>query len=261
MRIATVALCCLTSLLVLASCDKHPSEPATAVVKVVGGSSDAETAAAKDLFTEARNVMNSRDFFNNMEAIGQQYPDIFLNGSIPNGSAGQVLEFVRAAQHYNEFGVQIVGRADGLGAFHAGTLYEGRGRSQIRIGYERVVDFRSYDPVRKSCAINTAAHEISHTISGAGFGFTQAIDDTGPMDVAIPGRINSDTPVASYLIGAVAQCSFLQISGRIQSAPKALRDCVEVFGVRGFNDGRCTEFRNGEPVVMRAGLSAGGPAL
>ncbi len=122
---------------------------------------------------------------------------------------------------------------------------------EIHLPPDVLADWAADDLVRRSCAINTLAHEIAHTISISPFVFTPAFTDTRLGERAIPRRGAGHSPVASYLIGSAAQCAWLQQQGRI--APGEVRACVEVFGTRGFND-RCGAFTAGEPIRERPGL-------
>jgi len=122
---------------------------------------------------------------------------------------------------------------------------------EIHLPLDVLADWAADDLVQRSCAINTLAHEIAHTISISPFVFTPAFTDTRLGERAIPRRGEGDSPVASYLIGSAAQCAWLQQQGRI--AASEVGACVEVFGARGFND-RCAAFTAGEPVQERPGL-------
>ncbi|MDP1617296.1 hypothetical protein [Phenylobacterium sp.] len=122
---------------------------------------------------------------------------------------------------------------------------------EIHLPPDVLADWASGDLVRQSCALNTLAHEIAHTISISPFVFTPAFTDTRIGERAIPRRDGGDSPVASYLIGSAAQCAWLQQQGRIVASE--VRACVNVFGTRGFND-RCRAFTADEPIRERPGL-------
>jgi hypothetical protein len=119
--------------------------------------------------------------------------------------------------------------------------------------------FGSSDVVARSCAINVAAHEYAHTISLTPVGYRVAFADTNEIQREIANRRSPGTPVASYLIGAVAQCTWLEKQGRI--GPADVGACVEVFGTAAFNWSRCDQFAGGEPVALRPGLAPAVPAL
>ena len=88
--------------------------------------------------------------------------------------------------------------------------------------------------VERSCAINTMAHEITHTLTDKpGPPFTYFFTDDGP-----PGS----TAVATLLIGAAAQCTFLRNAGRITTDAQ-LTSCVAKFGtVQPFQSNSCNDY-------------------
>jgi len=112
------------------------------------------------------------------------------------------------------------------------------------------INWVTKDEVHRSCGINTVVHEMSHLIFAGGKPVehgSQLVLDQGAAAGAAPGDA-----VASYLIGTVAQCTWLQKRSRVP--PEGLQDCIAVFGHRGFNSLRCDKFSNGEPVKPRNGL-------
>lgn len=119
--------------------------------------------------------------------------------------------------------------------------------------------FQSQDIVERSCAINTAAHEYAHTISTMPVRYDAAFTDTNDRQELIPNRRNPGTPVASYLIGTVAQCTWLQDQGRVGAG--GLQACVQTFGVAAMNLERCRSFAGGQPVTPRPDLPRAPPPL
>ncbi|RYD54174.1 MAG: hypothetical protein EOP60_08355 [Sphingomonadales bacterium] len=115
------------------------------------------------------------------------------------------------------------------------------GRIQIKVSRKLLDRWRSGDVVMRSCAINTMAHEISHTLSDSATRYRAATTDT---DVGEAARLR---PPASYLTGDIAQCGYLIRNGRI--APAGLRQCVAVwYRPEGFQSGRCTSFPGDTPI-------------
>ena len=80
---------------------------------------------------------------------------------------------------------------------------------EIHLPPEVVAQWRAEDPVVRSCALNTLAHEIAHTVSVSPFVFTPAFTDTSLDTPRIPGRRPGESPIGSYLIGSAAQCAWL----------------------------------------------------
>ena len=85
------------------------------------------------------------------------------------------------------------------------------------------------------------------------------LGDTRAGQSAIAGRTDLTTPVGSYLIGAVAQCTWLQARGRIGG--DGVGGCVRLFGVKALNWARCGAFADGGAVEPRAGLPEASPTL
>ena len=92
-----------------------------------------------------------------------------------------------------------------------------------KITRERWAD--TIDIYKRSCAINTLAHEMAHLIPEApGRSNASLFVDRGRWWATFWGR-----PLGSYVFGAVAQCTYLELHGIKQ----ALSECVEQ---RGIND-------------------------
>jgi hypothetical protein len=105
---------------------------------------------------------------------------------------------------------------------------------RMAIGRVHLDRYLHGNQVERSCAINTMAHEITHTLT----------DKPGPpfiyffTDDAPPGS----TAVATLLVGAVAQCTFLRNAGRIATDAQ-LTSCVAKFGtVQPFKSNSCNDY-------------------
>lgn len=118
------------------------------------------------------------------------------------------------------------------------------GRLVIRLNPALLNRWQSADPVERGCAVNTMAHEITHTLTRREDGFYYAFTDTGV------GREARATAPASYFSGNLALCSYLVDQGRI--AEGDVGKCMKVWYRRkGFQSGRCTAFSDGRPVEWR----------
>lgn len=234
--------------------------------KTIYGANPAEQSQLGALLGEAYGVLRTDRFRDNLEALGDRYPVIYAKRDDQESSPARLAAVIGLDSPFTRFApadVVLVGGADpddptrddanaGEGA--------GLGRySQITIGRNVLSQFRRADPVAQSCAVNVAAHEYAHTLSTTPMGFGIAFTDTTKVRPKIEDRRHPGTPVASYLIGAVAQCTWLQFKGRIGRDDVAA--CVEVFGVSAFNWARCNQFQDGEPVALRPGLAAPSPSL
>jgi hypothetical protein len=221
--------------------------------------SEAEREAAGRLLQEGYAVLRSSAFRTNLEALQARYPVIYARPSEqdidPKGVAA-VISLEPPGSRFAPAQAMIVddnGAALGM-AGEGGTT----GRySDVLITRGVLKAFGAGDVVTRSCAINVAAHEYAHTISLTPVGYRVAFADTDEVQRQIPNRRNPGTPVASYLIGAVAQCTWLEKQGRI--GQDDLPACVEVFGTAAFNWSRCGQFAGGEPVTIRPGLAPAVP--
>jgi len=233
---------------------------------IAGVHSPAEAEALGALLAEAFEVMRSPAFHRNLRALGEAYPRIYARRSHQEASPDEVARLVSLeapGARYAPVQVLLVGGDDPMDVereeANAGEG-PGAGRfSDMTLGRGILDEWRSGDLVRQSCAINVAAHEYAHTISTTPVKFSHAFTDTNDRAPTIADRRHPETPVGSYFIGAVAQCTWLQARGRL--GPEGLRGCVEVFGVRGMNFLRCGSFGDGAPVALGPGLPPANPPL
>lgn len=229
--------------------------------RIVGTADAAETTAVARLLAEAHGVLRSPEFRANLLALQGRYPIVYAKDSEQQASMARIASIVALEPMGARFApaqVEVVdGGGDALGAAGEGAV-SGR-YSDILITRPVLAAYGLADPVARSCAINVAAHEYAHTIVLTPMGYGLAFTDTRSGEHRIANRRDSDTPVASYLIGAVAQCTWLQRQGRIGQAD--IPACVEVFGVRAFNWDRCPQFAGGAAVALRPGLAPPVPPL
>lgn len=117
---------------------------------------------------------------------------------------------------------------------------------RILIPAARLRMWRSKNLVERSCALNTTAHEISHTLVSSSTRFFPVFTDTGASS-------NVRRTYASYLTGDMAQCTFLRMMNRIDG--KGVTGCVPAWtGWNAkkkhvyFRSGICSRFNSTEPV-------------
>lgn len=84
---------------------------------------------------------------------------------------------------------------------------------EIELGQLHFARYTHGDAVEKSCAINTMVHEISHSLSDREDQFWMHILDS-EENVTPPRGVFE----ASYFIGVIAQCTYLQSIGRMTKA-------------------------------------------
>ncbi len=116
--------------------------------------------------------------------------------------------------------------------------------------------------VQRSCAINSMAHEMSHLIGrldGSRFE-TVFLDSAAGSACKKPSKPDAQA-IASYLIGTVAQCLWLEKQGRLaadsskgRNSGATFADCVVVFGQLNFNRARCWSFSDSDPIRERVGI-------
>lgn len=185
-------------------------------------------------------VVMSDALFANADALGATYPRIFLNTALGYKSPADTVALLSAPDsglHFQSTPVEF-----GSGAK---TGFNGQ-RWRMQVSRKTLARWRSSDPVMKSCAVNTVAHEITHTFVAKSRGGMAFIDGG---ESARPSRRNGTT--GSYVIGQLAQCTWLAEQGRISASDVAT--CVPVFYSAGgkFAAGRCDDFGDGRPVRLQ----------
>ncbi len=123
---------------------------------------------------------------------------------------------------------------------------------QIKIGRLHLARYMQGDIVEKSCALNTLIHEISHTLSDTPDKYWMHILDS--QRGVTPPR---GTFEASYFIGVVAQCTYLENKGRIQ--PADFESCMATFSdptaASRFRSSACDDFPGNTPITPGGRLS------
>lgn len=228
-----------------------------------GVSSDAERQAVTRLLTDAYDVLRSPQFQANLRSLEPRYPAVYQDNGHQDATIPETADLLALRPPGSRYVPVDVILEDNLGGF-AGMATEnaaGEGRySDIVLSRYVLAAYGHSDTVVRSCAVNVAAHELAHTLSRTPFVYRPAFTDTSsPTQSRIPGRRDQSAPVASYLIGSVAQCTWLQRQRRIAQAEVA--GCIEVFGTAAGNDQRCGQFADGQPVIPRPDLAPATPAL
>lgn len=222
-----------------------------------------ERAAFSGLLTDAYSALQSDRFRANLLSLSSAYSQSFvyyLGDDAPGRrtpvfqTPSELLDVVsgRSPYRYVRSPAFVV---DGDEA-RAGWTGRDDQSGSMTIGRVHLDRWRSADPVEQSCAINTVAHEMTHLVSNRPNLFMNQITDSRAATLtafsADGSPINPPRAVASYLIGTVAQCTWLQENG--YSPAVDLASCVEVFGHRGYNKNRCQAFSGGRAVAPRGGL-------
>ncbi len=214
-------------------------------------STDAERYQLQELLDEAVSTLKSDAFRTNLLALKTDYPKIFAHSGLPDASPERILKLLNAEEPNTRIirvPVALIGSEaynDGSGNFNytartGSTHWSGEEPvGSMSLGRVTMYRYKQENLVDKSCAINTVAHEMTHTISRVPGKYVFAISDT-----SVASRTDKSSPLASYLVGAVAQCTWLQQKKRIPST--GISACVKVFGTQNFNSARCSQFTPGQ---------------
>lgn len=224
------------SAIVVAACHAPtPVSPSLAVSMVEGrgpngapapnpARSPAETQELTDLLQETLRVIRLPSFERNLGIVQREF------GLIRQSATGQGLTAERVAQLY-------AGRDPGY-VFHPAAIDWGSGSATTRDGMVRLSTnardyWRTGRPLGRSLAINTLAHELSHTLSSAPAGDIRTVfSDNGYSS----GWLRRWPPLVSYSIGSVAQCTYLEEQNALRGS---IADCLRRYGVAKF-----TTYRN-----------------
>jgi hypothetical protein len=238
-------------------------------VSLGGVNSDSERVSFEGLLNAAYETLQSKRFHDNLRSLGTAYPDIyihFLGGGTPadprtavTSTAHKLSDAIAATPPYRyvRSPVTLVGGIDDNTAT-AGWTGTPDQRGSMTVGRFHLARWQSLDAVERSCAVNTIAHEMSHLISSQTPTYMMHLTDSYAASLTTRDRngkeIQPPHAVASYLVGAVAQCTWLQENG--YSPAVDLKACVQIFGHRTFNGNRCQSFSGNREIRARNDLPA-----
>lgn len=231
------------------------SAPATQDIPVYidGVGSDQERIDTKTLFDEAYQTLRSDAFRKNLLSLKDTYPRIYANPRISSVDAARIMDIIDLKEKDTRFIRMPISLVGGQ-SYNDASMFNYTARTgstgingdepagSMSLGRVNLYRYRQPDIVDKSCAINTAAHELSHAISDKPGSYRYAI-----MDTALSEAPDKTSAIASYLIGSVAQCTYLQQKGRVKA--NGLAACVTVFGTTSFNNVRCDNFSGGGDIL------------
>jgi hypothetical protein len=220
-------------------------------------SGEAERARLADWMAQTKAVLHSPEFAANLRSVAATYPQVYLDHDFENkpilATVQRVLDILQpvAGFRYVNVPVALVGGTGDEAAYAGWTGYyadDGFSLGSMTIGRRHMARWMSNDAVERSCAVNTMAHEMSHTISVHENFYIMAFRDQDRR------KAPASVPAASYMIGTAAQCTWLQQQGRLPA--NGFGACLAVFGTRHFNSNRCPSFADGQPVKERPDLPA-----
>lgn len=212
----------------------------------VGGSvPEADREALAQLLAASTAVLASPALASGAQSLEARYPAIFLNDSFGYKAPSAVVGMLQKPAQGMAFRQTPV-------RFGDGAITGSRNREwRMEIPRRALAQWQSRDPVVRSCAINTVAHEVTHT-------FLEASGSMVFIDGGFEGYSSRRKgTTGSYVIGQLAQCTWLAGQGRI--AASEIAACVPVFYAmpgpmpwsRGkFAVGRCDDFADGRPVRL-----------
>lgn len=172
------------------------------------------------LMAETIRILRSPTFDRNMRAVEEEFGQIAqsaFGGRLP---AGTVADLMAGRDPRYRFSTVLVE----WGELEHSTTF---GRGLISLNANVRANWQATDPRTRSLAINSMAHEFSHTLSSKPDRLVMIFTDSGYKWAWLRGR----PPVASYTIGSVAQCSWLEEQGAM---PEGLTACLRRYGVRRF---------------------------
>lgn len=219
---------------------------------------------------EATALMQSPAFEANFLKASQLYPQVFVSKKEDLVASETVLARLKTQDPrlpdlwWPESFVVLTGepalRSPDLKAFGfeasrkagAGPMPDNPRAGRIELGRLHFARYTQGNVVEKSCALNTMVHEISHTLSERPDQFWMHILDS-EENVTAPGG----TFEASYFIGSLAQCTYLQASGHVLEA--SFQDCLMTFsdprfGSR-FKSLACDDFPNSKPITPQGRIN------
>ena len=205
-------------------------------IAIGAGWSDRDRADLSSLIDRSVALMIDPRFAEMAHSLNADYPRVWFTQALGFGDAAMVGRYVPRPPPPARYLPASVIPSNGWAS--TGGV---EGNVRIEVSPKLLDRYRSRDVVMRSCAINTMAHEISHTITRSPTRYLYAFMDTGV------GREARMTPPASYLTGDIAQCMHLIDEGRIERS--RLRQCVAVwYRPKGFQAHRCDDFPGTTPI-------------
>ena len=226
-------------------------------IQIGATSGDAERRNFSEWISAVDLVVKSPQFRANLVSLADIYPSVYLAQDGNNAPHLATVKDMAAmlppgtGYRYVPVPVALVGDTYSDAAYGGWTGFadsNGQSLGSLTLGRLHLKRWLSQDVVEKSCAINTLAHEHSHTLSSHSQFYNMVFLDQDRR------KAPAGVPSASYLIGTAAQCTWLQQQGRVK--PNGFKACVAVFGTRHFNSNRCSAFSANQEVVERADLPA-----
>ncbi|NUP07999.1 MAG: hypothetical protein HOW73_18290 [Polyangiaceae bacterium] len=174
----------------------------------------------RSLLKTTDELLSSHAFRNNVSKLNGAFPSLWLSPVGATVTPDEALAaFLGTDGRYGMVATTLVWGAERT----TGDAPGHSGEAQIELGRDVLSLWRSDERVAKSCAVNSLVHEMTHTVTSDKSRYTQLFRDRG--------RSTHDVPLVSYVLGAAAQCTYLQ-------APDIV-ECVRKWGTNIFKSGDC----------------------
>lgn len=179
--------------------------------------------ALQELIDTTLAITSSRQFADRMDSLGKPYRGLWLSPS------GDVLSPAQVAQIYGgrhrrarpvPITVTFVDRGNAVTTFDDQVT---PARATIKIPAGILANWTSNSLTRRSCAVNTMAHELTHTISSSDRVGTWVFEDGVGLRWARLMRRH----LVSYTVGGVAQCIMLEHHRPLTGG---FKECLRTWG-------------------------------
>lgn len=226
------------ALILVCSCTPADPAPAPVPFKQVGPYSigvannarESDRATLNEIIDATLRVITSEPFSRHLAAVQQKPLYLWPGGdTLP----AQVVADIYTGRNASYQPVRTVARITRQwfsGAPITGLFAGSPTTARITLTTTELKRWRTGTPEGRSCAVNTLAHEITHTIP----------DSAGSADYLFADRGRQDVPnqaLVSYVVGSVAQCTMLENEGALNGTFAA---CVEKWGTNVFRSTNCS---------------------
>lgn len=193
------------------------------------GATPGEQAAMQSLIDETFRVLRSNEFQSGVMEVAV-FPDgLWLSphgDTIPADKAlaaylGLDPRFTNVVSRVKWTTVNVTDSAPGKPA-----------EALIQLGRSVLTQWSAAQVLRKSCAINSMAHELAHTVPQKQGEYIDLFTDDGRWWATC-----RDRALVSYTFGSVAQCVYLQEKG--DPLGRDLKECVKHWGTNQFYSHDC----------------------
>lgn len=192
-------------------------------------------ASVEDLLDQTRKIITSTRFRERLAAYGE--PDLLRMSPTGDYEDGKTVlaSFLGALPQRRPVPVTITTGTDADGDGASTVTCDAGTRAVIQLSPAVLKWWRRSSAMAKSCAINTIAHELTHTVVDfAKDEARQPYTDSGGALTWLLG----DERVVSYTVGALAQCTYLEQAGGLVAS---FDQCLHDRGTHSFNASGCDD--------------------